>query len=464
MGHADHFVQFYERDPVMLDAVGGYIGAGLRSGEAGLIIATHEHRQRLERRLLASGINVSGLESSGSFFALDAGETLAQFMINGRPDPARFDAAVGSVVATAAQGGRHVRAFGEMVALLVADGNESAAIQLEALWNDLQDRSHAFSLFCAYPMASLGEESLGEAVRMVCAEHSQVIPAESYMHLDTPAGRLREVAVLQQKARALEAEVEERKNAEDQLRVALAMERAAREETQAALRLRDEFLSVASHELRTPLTALNTQAQLALRRIEQNGHLDPERVVHALRTISGQGDRLARLLTQLLDISRLEAGKLSAELAPTDLCDLVDGIVRMAEPWTERHTITVERPDSLQAMVDSLRLEQVVTNLLDNAVKYSPNGGSIEVVVRETGSGLAELSVRDHGLGIPPEKRAGIFERFYQAHSDGYRSGLGLGLYISRSIVEMHGGEILAEFPPDGGTRIVVRLPINRAA
>jgi signal transduction histidine kinase len=118
--------------------------------------------------------------------------------------------------------------------------------------------------------------------------------------------------------------------------------------------------------------------------------------------------------------------------------------------------------------VDPLRLEQVVTNLLDNAVKYSPNGGAIKVTLalrraRDTAADWAELSVRDYGLGIPPEQRGQIFERFYQAHGNGHKSGLGLGLYISRQIVELHGGEICAEFPPDGGTRFVVRLPIEPA-
>jgi signal transduction histidine kinase len=101
----------------------------------------------------------------------------------------------------------------------------------------------------------------------------------------------------------------------------------------------------------------------------------------------------------------------------------------------------------------------VLTNLLDNAIKYSPDGGPIEVALDQCASGSHELSVRDHGIGIPPEKRARIFDRFYQAHADGYRSGMGLGLYISRQIVQLHGGELLAEFPPDGGSRFIVRLP-----
>jgi signal transduction histidine kinase len=126
------------------------------------------------------------------------------------------------------------------------------------------------------------------------------------------------------------------------------------------------------------------------------------------------------------------------------------------------HTITLAAPPSLEAEVDPLRLEQVLTNLLENAIKYSPEGGPIEVAVSRSADEALEIAVRDHGLGIPPEKRARIFERFYQAHGDGHRSGLGLGLYISCEIVELHGGGITVEFPPDGGSRFIVRLPLTR--
>jgi len=121
----------------------------------------------------------------------------------------------------------------------------------------------------------------------------------------------------------------------------------------------------------------------------------------------------------------------------------------------------VQGPPSLEARVDALRLDQVLTNLLDNAVKFSPDGGAIAVGVAPLDDGAVELSVRDHGLGIPPERRDRIFERYYQAHAAGHRSGLGLGLHICRQIVELHGGDIRAEFPPGGGTRFVVRLPVN---
>jgi signal transduction histidine kinase len=113
----------------------------------------------------------------------------------------------------------------------------------------------------------------------------------------------------------------------------------------------------------------------------------------------------------------------------------------------------------VRAAVDALRLEQVIANLLDNALKFSPDGGRIEVELSTPTAGTVCLAVRDYGLGIPPERRGRIFDRFYQAHAEEHRSGLGVGLYVSRGIVQLHGGRIWAEFPPDGGTRFVVSLP-----
>jgi signal transduction histidine kinase len=139
---------------------------------------------------------------------------------------------------------------------------------------------------------------------------------------------------------------------------------------------------------------------------------------------------------------------------------MVRQVVERARSVTRQHEITVDAPTALVGEIDGLRVEQVVTNLVDNAMKYSPEGGAIVVRLRESPAGWAELSVRDHGMGIPPERRSQIFERFYQAH-DGQRGGLGLGLYISKQIVDLHGGEIEAECPPDGGTRFVVRLPLD---
>jgi signal transduction histidine kinase len=110
-------------------------------------------------------------------------------------------------------------------------------------------------------------------------------------------------------------------------------------------------------------------------------------------------------------------------------------------------------------VADAVRIEQVVTNLLDNAVRYSPDGGPIDISLEPELDGYVSLSVRDYGLGIPEEHRGHIFDRFHQAHGVSYRSGMGLGLHISREIVALHGGEIMATFPADGGSQFTVRLP-----
>ena len=139
--------------------------------------------------------------------------------------------------------------------------------------------------------------------------------------------------------------------------------------------------------------------------------------------------------------------------------------VAEARGRSERHAIALAAPSFLAASDDPLRSEQVLANLLDNAIRYSPGGGPIEVALSRPAPEWVELTVRDRGVGIPPEARGRIFERFYQAHANGTggsQGGLGLGLYICRQIAELHGGAIRAEFPPDGGTRVVVRLPRGR--
>lgn len=460
---AEHLVQFYESDAFLLDAVADFMVEGLRGDDAGVVVATLAHREGIAARLGARGIALEQAVESGRYVALDASNTLARFMRGDTPDAARFAEVIGGVVERASAGGRTVRAFGEMVALLVDEGKPAAAIRLEALWKELQ-RRHGFSLFCGYPIDRFGDAAMAQVMDEVCAEHTRVVPAESYASLVGADAQARAVAALQQKAQTLEAEVAHRQRAEAQLRAALEAERIARAATEAALQKRDEFLSIAAHELRTPLTALSGNAQMLQRWLEREGALDVERLQQGLQAIRGQGAKLARLVSQLLDITRLDGGKLTLERRTADLRQLAEQAVAGARSRTEQHTITLTAPESLPADVDALRLDQVLTNLLDNAIKYSPDGGQIEVSVSHPEAGAAQLSVRDHGLGIPPEQREHIFERFYQAHSMSSRSGLGLGLYICRQIVELHGGRIWAEFPEDGGTRFSVVVPVGRGA
>ena len=146
---------------------------------------------------------------------------------------------------------------------------------------------------------------------------------------------------------------------------------------------------------------------------------------------------------------------------PTDLTVLVEQVVTSTRAWSDRHPIVLEMPASLEAWIDPLRLEQVLANLLDNAIKHSPHGEPIVVTLSLPTPGTVELAVSDRGIGIPIEARDRIFERFFQARSDDATQGLGLGLYVSRQIVELHGGQIRADFPTDGGTRFVVTLPVG---
>jgi signal transduction histidine kinase len=264
---------------------------------------------------------------------------------------------------------------------------------------------------------------------------------------------------VEERTAALEASTERLRESEKRLRVILRSERAARVLAEAAIQARDEFLSVAAHELKTPLTSLRASAQILARRLAKGLIEAPAWLTDGLRTIDQQSERLTRLLAQLLDISRLDQSKIVVDREETDLAGLAQQLVTGFRARSGRHAITLRAEPGLVAEVDRLGIEQVLSNLLDNALKYSPEGGQIEVEIGRTPDDQVRLVVRDHGLGIAPEKRTEIFERFYQAHAEEHRSGLGLGLYITRQIVTQHDGSITAEFPEDGGTRFTVQVP-----
>src|SRR5262245_31070911 len=186
---SEHFVQFYEDDLALLDATTRFIGDGLRDGDACIVIGTGAHRGGLAARLRAHGLDVVNNGLGDRYFAFDAHETLARFCSDGTLDSQLFDNSVGEIVKQASGGGRRVRAFGEMVALLTEQGNFAAAVQLEELWNDLR-RKHEFGLFCAYPLSSFGGDQDNTLIQ-VCQKHARVIPAESYNALPNTEARLR---------------------------------------------------------------------------------------------------------------------------------------------------------------------------------------------------------------------------------------------------------------------------------
>lgn len=174
----DHLVQPYDSDPFLIGSMTRFMAPGLNGSDAAIVIATRAHRDALELSLTKAGCDLQAATEQGRYVSLDAADILSRFMVDGVPDPMRFIDSVGGVVARTAPTGRRVRIFGEMVALLWADGNMSAAIELEKLWNDLA-QMHPFTLFCAYPVAVLANEADIETFSQVSDTHVRVLPAES---------------------------------------------------------------------------------------------------------------------------------------------------------------------------------------------------------------------------------------------------------------------------------------------
>jgi PAS domain S-box-containing protein/excisionase family DNA binding protein len=552
----EHVVQFYEADAFLLDAITEFIGGALRAGEAAVVVATAAHRRGLEDRLQSGGLAVAAAQAHGRYVALDAAETLSRFMVDGEIDPERFTDVVGGIVGQAARGGRRVRIFGEMVALLALGGDHELARELEELWNGLL-ATHGCALLCAYPIDSLAGEALSELLGGVCDAHSRVIPTDSYTSLEDPDDRLRAVALLEQKAAALKAADADRRRLEaTAYRLAAIvessddailgktldgivtdwnrgaerlygytpaeiigqpvsilmpddrpdefpsiMERLQRgeridhyetervakngrrlsvsvtispirdgtgqivgasaiardiSERRALERMQSDFLAMVSHELRSPLATVKGLAQLMQRRGAYS-----ER---SLDGIVAQVNHLDRLVGDLLDVARLEAGRLELSREPVDLVKLVAENVHQAQARTEDHVLRVEAPaPQLTGSYDRVRLNQVLQNLLGNAIKYAPGG---QILVRLVADGTeARISVADEGPGIAQEEAPRLFERFYRAAAtaDGAK-GFGIGLYVARTLVEAHGGRIWVAPRPGPGTEFIFTLPLGPAS
>jgi len=223
-------------------------------------------------------------------------------------------------------------------------------------------------------------------------------------------------------------------------------------------RLKDELLSIASHDLRTPVTIVKAQAQL-MQRALQRGVATPATLAARADLIVEQTDRLARMLNLLLDLSRVEAGRLDLSPEYIDLAELVTRVVAGVQTLSTSHRLEVQAPARIEGIWDTARLEQVVQNLLTNAIKYAPDGGPITVAV-EGDDETATVSVRDEGLGIPAEELPRLFERFYRVEGTRSLEGNGLGLHICQAIVSAHGGRIWATSDgPGRGSTFWFTLP-----
>ncbi len=239
-----------------------------------------------------------------------------------------------------------------------------------------------------------------------------------------------------------------------------AAEQAARTAAETAVQLRDQFLSIASHELKTPLTVLLGNAQLLQRHLSKQEQLEA-RDARLLTVLMEQTRRLDRLIAMLLDVSRIDTGHLSFERQPMDVRSLLLHLVDELQPTLVRHQVVLTLPDApLVVLGDELRLEQLFQNLIHNGVKYSPYGGEVAVQATATTMGV-EVAVTDHGIGIPTAELPLLFGRFFRASNTKSLqiSGLGIGLYLAREIIERHGGTLRVVSAEGAGSTFTVMLP-----
>jgi two-component system, OmpR family, phosphate regulon sensor histidine kinase PhoR len=234
-------------------------------------------------------------------------------------------------------------------------------------------------------------------------------------------------------------------------------------DAQEGIRVRDEFLSTAAHELKTPVAIIKGYAQLLRRRSPAD--LAP-RDRRALDTLDAECDRINRLVQDFLDVSRAEEGHFELRRERHDLADVVAAAVEQMQATTTVHQLSLLERRRAVVEIDKGRIVQVLVNLLGNAIKYSPLGGEIGVrlTARLGANGAPEVvcSVRDSGIGIPPDKQGRVFERFYRAHAGTAHEygGMGIGLHLSQSIVLLHGGRMWFESEEGRGSTFSFSLPL----
>jgi signal transduction histidine kinase/ActR/RegA family two-component response regulator len=347
---------------------------------------------------------------------------------------------------------------GAGVALIAEEALASAAVHrigdvlgAQPAWSDL-------------PILVLS--SGGETTQATLAALKAVEPLGNVTLLERPVRVVTLVSAVHSALRARRWQYEvrdhlaERKHAEIEREQLLALERAARAEVEAANRAKDEFLAVLSHELRTPL-----QPILGWVKVLRQQRLDDRTTGRALETIERNARTQAQIIEDLLDISRIIAGKLHVELRPMSLVPAVEGAVEAVRAAAEgkgiRMTTELDR-SGVEINGDAHRIQQVVWNLVSNAVAFTPEGGRVHVILHQE-PGRAVIVVRDSGRGIPRSFLPHMFERFRQADSTSTRrhGGLGLGLAIVRHLVELHHGSVKAESEGEGrGATFSVTLPL----
>ncbi len=447
--HTAHVVQFYGEDRFLLDELSRFIGNALGAGKSAVVIATEEHREGLNQRLQNWGLDTDRAVAQGRYLPLDAADTLSKIMHGGSPDPTRFAAVVGSAIAQVRAATQHdpgpVAAFGEMVALLWADGKFDAAIELEQLWNEFAE-NHPISLHCAYPMSSFYRQEHGDSLLQICAQHSAVIPGESYSELVSQDERLRTIAQLQQKAQALETEVAERRRAEETLRRHQAeLESLVEKRTSALRQLSSRLLSLQDSERRRIARELHDSLGQYLVALKLN--------VDILRR-SPSRDELWSQSSELMERCVAEVRTLSYLLHPPTM-DAV-GIASAARWYVEGFglrsglKIKLDLPSDPVRLADGteLALFRVLQEALTNVHRHS--GASEATVFIQKSAAQVILEVRDNGCGIEPE----LLNRFRESGA-----GAGVGLISMQERARELGGKLHLE-SSGAGTLVRISIPI----
>lgn len=449
----DHLVEFYESDRFLVDTIVNFLAPALAADDAAIVVATDAHRLQVQTAFATAGVDVERAAWGSRLVLLDADEMLAAFMVDDRPDPDRFREVVGGVIDAATAGGRKARIFGEMVAVLWEAGNVQGAIALEDLWNDLLG-SRSFGLLCGYPASAFARPEDTPGFHAVCARHAAVIPTESYWSLTDADDRLRAVAMLQQQQRAGANERAAMRDKQQELESAL-------ERLREADRIRNEFVAMVAHDLRSP-TAILTALLDVLR--TSWPEMTEEEIGECLGTAITSARQIDRLTGDILTMARLESGSFSYILRPMDLAATAAEIVRQVRETSGRAITLTSARDLPMALADTDRQAQILHNLLSNAVKFSPDDAAIDVEVEADGDHLV-VSVDDAGDGIAAADLERLFRPFSRLAGPGDRvaAGTGLGLYITKALVEGQGGTIAVTSTPGRGSRFTYTVPVAEA-
>lgn len=310
-------------------------------------------------------------------------------------------------------------------------------------------------------------EAVGQEFSLIFPATERAAALERYRTIFTAPETRASAAARVQDAQGRERSVEVRANFIERDGERVAMISAIRDvtEREALEAAREAFVDAAAHDLRNPLTTLKGQAQILRRRMRTSGDLDIDAVIDRLDAIDSAANHMTRLLDEMLDASALQAGRtLELRQDHTDLIVQTEVAVEEAQRRTSRHVIRIESAvPALVGVWDEARLSRVLGNLLDNAVKYSPDGGEIVVRIwREPDAGgWAVLSVSDPGVGIPRDDLVRLFERFHRGHNVRNIRGTGIGLSGVKRIVEQHGGTVEAVSIEGQGSTFTVRLPLQ---